>query len=602
MASEFDITGIPIEGEQQQQQPTMDMSKSVLSPEYRARDPFGAQELGGAIGGVTGSFFGPVGSAVGAGLGGAAGETYEQLSKDEPFSIARVGSAGLEEALWDAGGNLVVKGLGKTLRFGSDILGFTKKDIPDANRAAQAFLEKQGSSLPMSARTGSGLDAALEGVVQTPATFDIFKRKEQEIYNALQAGQKDVLKQFTVSPEFEQALRSGSSAQQASGEVLQNFMKGGEQALSNAVDPIYKEIFKDKQSRVSMFSVKQWADKLLSDPSALTAGQRSILNEMKTLPPQVDVELLHKMRSRWLAENRDKYSSLGTEKDSRAAGTISDIIKQFDNAMDFSATKTLDPKTLERYKQVTKTYREGIQGLNTDAVMEAMSKNPEKVGTYLFASGNETPIKELYKSVSAASTLTKKPSSEILNALRVGYLDGLTHTPENMLKFAKDIEQNKNMKNTFDVLFGGTPQKEAILAMNEAAKKGLIEAAKQPGLNMRTTSATLGLAGAAATLGTGYVFFLNPEDQSKALDVLGSTAIAGGGLILSQRQLAKIMLDPKGAKAIKWLSVAKEKALSPTFLTKTVFEPIYNALQVSPEQTISGITNYYDVSNLPIKE
>lgn len=597
MASEYDITDLPVEG----QEPKMDMSKSVLSPEYRARDPFGLQEVGGAIGGVAGSFLGPVGSTVGAGLGGAVGEAAEQYTKDEPFSLSRVGAAGFEEAAWDAGGNLVMKGLGKTLRFGSDLLGFTKKEIPDANKAAQAFLEKQGSSLPLAARTGSGLDATLEGLVQTPATADIFARKEKEIYNALQSGQKDVLKQFPVSAEFEQALRSGSSAQMASGQVLQQFMKDGEQALSKSVDPIYKEIFGDKQSRVSMFDVKQWAQKQLSDPAALTAGQRSILKEMQTLPPQVDVELLHKMRSRWLAENRDKYASIGSEKDSRASATISEIVKKFDEAMDFSATKTLDPKTLARYKQVTDTYRAGIQGLNTEAVMQAMAKNPEEVGAYLFASGNETPIKDLYKSIAAAGTLAKKPSSEVINALRVGYLDALTHTPENMLKFATEVEQNKAMKNTFNILFGGTPQKEAIEAMNEAAKKGLIEPSRQPGLNMRTAGAITGLAAGAVGLGTGYVFLLNPEDQNKAIDALGATLVSGGGLLLSQRQLAKVMLDPKGARAIKYLSGASKKALSPTVLTKVVFEPIYNALNVPSEQSIEGIVNYYDVSNLPVK-
>lgn len=42
----------------------------------------------------------------------------------------------------------------------------------------------------MSARTGRGFDAAIEGLVQTPVTFDIFKRKQLEISDALQRGQR----------------------------------------------------------------------------------------------------------------------------------------------------------------------------------------------------------------------------------------------------------------------------------------------------------------------------------------------------------------------------------------------------------------------------
>ena len=608
MANEFDISNIPVDGQPQvAPKPIEDPGTSVLSPNYRPRSAFGGQQIGGAVVGIPGTMFGPIGSVAGSFVGGAAGEAVEQIAREEPFSLKRVGMAGLEEAAWDAGGNLVFRGLGKTLRFGGDILGFSKKDIPDANKAAQTFLEKHGSSLPSSARTGSNFDATLEGLVNTPATADLFKNKQQEIANALQAGQKDILKKFTTSPEFEQALRSNSSAQKASGEILQNFIKQGEKSLSEAVDPLYTNIFKDIDSRVSMFSVKQWAQKELSDPAALTAGQKSILKELDTLPPQVDVNLIHKLRSRYLAENRDKYSNaLGSEKDSRASTTITQLIDKLDGAMDFAADKafkTLKPETLAEYKKVTKSYREGIQGLQTDAIQQAMSKNPEEVGAFLFASGKETPIAQLYKSVAAAGTLSKKSSKEVLDALRVGYLDALTHTPENMLKFSKDLEQNKAMQNTFNMLFGGTPQKEAIEAMNNAAKLGLITPSREAGLNMATAGAMKSLAGTAALYGSGYIFLLNPEQQQQAKDNLPGVVVTAGGLLLSQRSLAKLLLDPKGAKSLKFVATAKDKLSSPTAFTKLVIEPMNNILNtpMSFEQNPFQIKSEYDISNLPIK-
>ena len=611
MANEFDISDIPVEGQPQiapqVPKPMEDPGTSVLSPNYRPRSAFGGQQLGGAIVGIPGTMLGPVGSAAGSFVGGAAGEAVEQIARDEPFSLKRVGMAGFEEAVWDVGGNLVLKGLGKTLRFGGDILGFSKKDIPDPNKAAQTFLEKHGSSLPASARTGSNFDATLEGLVNTPATADLFKNKQQEIATALQAGQKDILKKFTTSPEFEQALRSNSSAQKASGEILQNFIKEGEKSLSEAVDPLYTDIFKDIDSRVSMFGVKQWAQKELSDPAALTAGQKSILKELDTLPPQVDVNLIHKLRSRYLAENRDKYSNaLGSEKDSRASKTITQLIDKLDGAMDFAADqafKTLKPETLAEYKRVTKSYREGIQGLQTDAIQQAMSKNPEEVGAFLFASGKETPIAQLYKSVAAAGTLSKKSSKEVLDALRVGYLDALTHTPENMLKFSKDLEQNKAMQNTFNMLFGGTPQKEAIEAMNSAAKLGLIAPSREAGLNMATAGAMKSLAGTAALYGSGYIFLLNPEQQQQAKDNLPGVLVTAGGILLSQRSLAKLLLDPKGAKSLKYVATAKDRLSSPTAFTKLVIEPMNNILNtpMSFEQNPFQIKSEYDISNLPVK-
>lgn len=609
---EFDISDIPVEGEQPKLGQNYDMSKSVLSPDYRPRDPLGAQEIGGLIGSIGGGAAGgvlggppgaAVGSAAGAGVGGALGEAYEQLTRGETTSPSRIGMAGFEEAAWDVGGNLVLKGAGKTLRFATDKLGFTSKDIPDANAAAQAFLQKYGSSLPESARTGNQMDAALEGLVFTPATYDIFKAKQAEIRDALQTGSKDVLKSFANSPEFEQALRSGSSAQKASGEVLQNFIKQGHQALSDSVKPIYNEIFKDTQSRVSTFPIKSWATKELANPAALTAGQRGILSELKNLPPNVDFQTLHDVRSRWLAENRDKFaSSTSSNKDSRASQTISDLVSKIDNAMDISASSTLSGKTLEEYRKVTKTYRDGIQGLQTDAITKAMTMNPEDVGGYLFAAGSETPIKDLYKSVAAAQTLTKAPPTQIINALRFGYLDAMINTPENMLKFAKDLEQNRNMQNTFNVLFGGTPQKGAIEAMNEAAKLGLVETKAMPGLNYRTAGVALNVAGPAAALGTGYYFFLSPEQQQQVRDNFGEAATAGGAFILSQRKLAKVMLDPQGAKAIKYLSTAKEKLSSPSAFTKLVVEPIQNILGGGDRQDLFPPTKgEFDITGIPVQ-
>ena len=617
MANEFDISGIPVEGQQAAPtpKPMEDPGTSVLSPNYRPRDAFAGQQMGGAVGGIGGSFLGPVGSAAGSFVGGAAGELTEQVARDEPISITRAAMAGLEEAAWDVGGNLVIKGLGKTLRFGSDMLGFSKKDIPDANKAAQTFLEKQGSSLPASARTGSNLDATLEGLVNTPATSDLFKNKQQEIALALQSGQKDVLKKFSTSPEFEQALRSGSSAQVASGEVFQNFIKEGEKALSESVDPIYTRIFSAAPKsnllevntggapQVNMFSIKSWANKELMNPAELTAGQRSILNEMKALPPTVDFFTLHKMRSRWLAENRDKYASMGSEKDSRASGTISGVIKQFDDALDFSAGRTLPPELLKEYRTVTKSYRDSIQSLQSDTIQQAIAKRPEEVGAYLFANGNETTIKDVYKAMATAGNLNKKSSEQVMNALRVGYLDALTSTPENMLKFSKDLEQNKAMQNTFNVLFGGTPQKEAIEAMNNAAKLGLVAPAKEAGLNMATAGAMKNLVGAAAVYGSGYIILLNPEQQQQAKDNLPGVLVTAGGILLSQRNLAKMLLDPKGAKSLKFMATAKDKLSSPTAFTKLVVEPMNNILNtpMSFEQNPFQIKSEYDISNLPIK-
>lgn len=615
MAGLFDVSDIAVVEDEkalQQKQTDKEFSKSVLSPDYRApRGALGAQEIGGMAGaiggGMLGAFGGPVGaiagSVAGAGLGGAAGEMLEQAVRQEPLSASLVGKAGLEEAAWDLGGNLVLKGAGKVLRFGADKLGFSQKDAPDANKAAERFLDEQGSSLPLSARTGSNVLSVLDRLSYTPVTYGIFNQKQKEITEALQSGSKDILASLVRSPEFEQALRSNTSSQYASGEILQNFIKQGQDALGKLVKPEYDKIFSDKKSTISTFGLNSWAGAQLTRPASLTAGQRSILSEINRLPPNVDMQYMHDIRSRWLAENRDKYASAtATEKDSRASKTISTLIEKIDSAMDTSAKSTLNPETYKNYLKVTNTYREGVQGLQSDAITQALTLNPEQVGGYLFKTGNETPIKDLYQSIAAAGTLAKKPSNQIIDALRYGYLEAMVNTPENMLKFANDLEQNKAMKNTYDRLFSGTPQDNAIKAMNNGARLGLVDVKGLPISTYQTVRAGAGVLAPAAAIASGYYFALTPEQQNNMKDNLGSAAIAAGGLMISQRSLAKILQDPKGARAITFLSTAKEKLTSPSAFTKIVVEPIANILGAeSNTDFLKPSAGEFDVSDIPIR-
>jgi hypothetical protein len=445
--------------------------------------------------------------------------------------------------------------------------------------------------------------SVLDRLSYTPVTYGIFNQKQKEITEALQSGSKDILASLVKSPEFEQALRSNTSSQYASGEILQNFIKQGQDSLGKLVKPEYDKIFSDKKSSISTFGLNSWAGAQLTRPASLTAGQRSILSEINRLPPNVDMQYMHDIRSRWLAENRDKYASAtATEKDSRASKTISTLIEKIDSAMDTSAKSTLNPETYKNYLKVTNTYREGVQGLQSDAITQALTLNPEQVGGYLFKTGNETPIKDLYQSIAAAGTLAKKPSNQIIDALRYGYLEAMVNTPENMLKFANDLEQNKAMKNTYDRLFSGTPQDNAIKAMNNGARLGLVDVKGLPISTYQTVRAGAGVLAPAAAIASGYYFALTPEQQNNMKDNLGSAAIAAGGLMISQRSLAKILQDPKGARAITFLSTAKEKLTSPSAFTKIVVEPIVNILGAeSNTDFLKPSAGEFDVSDIPIR-
>ena len=110
------------------------------------------------------------------------------------------------------------------------------------------------------------------------------------------------------------------------------------------------------------------------------------------------------------------------------------------------------------------------------------------------------------------------------------------------------------------------------------------------------------MAGPLAALGSGYAFLLTPEQQQRIKDNLGEAAVAGGAFILSQRKLAKVMLDPQGARAIKYLSSAKDKLTTPSAFTKLVAEPLTNILSGSERSDMFAPTKgEFDITGIPVE-
>jgi hypothetical protein len=89
MADEYDVSAIPF-AEEKPQQPALDMSKSVMSPDYRSRTAFGAQELGG--GQVAQTLAGLGGGLAGAGLVrpkaiGLSTQQLQNANRDETLKL-----------------------------------------------------------------------------------------------------------------------------------------------------------------------------------------------------------------------------------------------------------------------------------------------------------------------------------------------------------------------------------------------------------------------------------------------------------------------------------------------------------------------------------
>jgi len=150
-------------------------------------------------------------------------------------------------------------------------------------------------------------------------------------------------------------------------------------------------------------------------------------------------------------------------------------------------------------------------------------------------------------------------------------------------------------------LMANTPQDKAIKDMLSAAKLGNVGFKTSAGLQMQAATAIRRAAVPAVTIGAGYYFTLTPEQQEKVRENLGNAAIVGGTLVLSQRQVAKAVLDPKGAKAISLLSKAKDSVISPTGFTKLAVEPLVNVFTAEQMPGAKVQQDQFDTSTFTFK-
>jgi hypothetical protein len=589
MAQGF-ITLEELEGGAQPSAPSgTDMTKSVMSPEYKAQQESLLPELLGLGGGLlsltpAGRFIGAGGpvvealasrapalrpflpSLIGSSVGTAVGTGLEQSLGGE-FVPSQFAKNLAENAAWDVGGNLVFRVGGQAIQIGKEALqglGIGKNNIPDAQIAAQRFLSQ--SSQPQATLTRAQLletpgSIAAERLARGGTGATIFGAQEQAVKKAVEEGKRNFFNKLDTDPEFNAVLGQGRSADYAAGTAFTNAINRAFTSLKEQVDPFYQTLGQQgKNVPVDFSSIQKVAQQELDAASAISSTGRAgsalseeVAKELKNIADikgTIDFAQAHQYRSNLLSRIRELEQS--EVRPTNLIRILKSTVKQLEDKMDEGA-KLFDPTLKKEYDKISQLYKEGVSELYPQTVTKALQKNPERVGEHLFRVGNETEILDTIKAARRIETLTANTanpikSDQILNSLRYGYLDGVLSTFESTAKLATDLD-NPKFARSFNALFPDKNQQEVLRGMANAAKT--IQKAEAPvaGLPSRTVGTGVQFA-SLATGGTAAYLSLTPDQQEKLKDNVPASLITGGIILFTPRIMAKAMTDPAAVSAL----------------------------------------------------
>ena len=566
----------------------------------RAGQPVGGARTGAALGSAA------VSSMLGAGFGGAGGEAVRQAITDSP-DFGKVAKAGLEQASYDAAGNLIFSAAGKAYRIGKEAL--TSKfgaNIPDqAIFAADRLLKEEGAfGLTPYQSTKGTMSGISESIARGSFTGKpVMMAAEEKTKKALVSAKNKILDD--ISTNIYDSV--------ATGESFANAINAGDEALKNTVRPFYDNLSKSTGAVVDMVPIQNKANQLLNQSEksgnlTLTDTERSFLTKLSSAPEGIDFATAHDVLSTFKKTQRDLKA--GDKPDSALYARISDFVSSLQTQMDSSFAKTGgkpaslqfegklaedNTKTLaEQYQLYSNLYKEGVNDLYSETTSKLLRKDPEYVGKNIYASGNVTSFKDVQKALNRAKQLD--PNLDVnstINSVRRGYVENLLKSENSFANIGEKIKNDEALRRTFETVL--TTQQQANV--NRLLKAAELSAVKPP------TEAPLFLASqqaqAVTGLGSTALLLLSSDAQKVAADNPYSTVALAGSILLGPRFIAKAITNPEATNAALALLKQQQQGLPITqnlFLKTTkIFEKAGITAEdltqpESPKQAPFGLT------------
>ena len=520
----------------------------------------------------------------------------------------------IENALFDVGGNLLFNFVGKGIKITKEQLdkaGITKglfeTEEGAARKAAQEWLSSREGTLTRGQLTGNLGTQSTEGTLKFVSGGEAFAEQQKGVRKALTQGVNEVKDTLEKSDAFQMALKQGDPTQMTIGDRWKDAIAAADTAMKSKYRPVYEQMEQQGDGLlVDMTPLKKAAkdelDRLNKNNMMSSAAndKREVLKQILAQEDKITFSTAHDLRSDFLASARD------ATKEGQATNTLEAWYKKYAqglrNRMDDIAVITFGsqeqkdlarklglgggidqpaglrekqfmehnidsleklnlPTTqanrannelLRNYFNAQNSYKNAMEGFYSGTMQTMLKSEPEEVGKYLFNTEYPSRLRAVANAVvEMEKYLPKEQSKGLLGELQYGYLKKMFGTPDGVLTFSKNL-QDETFKEGFDYLFRDATTKKQLLDIANAAKYGLEETPGSTILRSKMIGAAAG-AGATALAGGGAYLAFPEEVQNNLLPTIATL----GALYLTPKLLSRALTNKAEMDALAMLAKAQ---------------------------------------------
>ena len=405
------------------------------------------------------------------GAGGASGGEYlRQRLTGEQIDPDKIAQAGIENLMFDVGGNVLFKYGGKLItvpytqvrkmlnkNYGDPVEG----SVDEAAVVAQKWLQERDPKATLTKYQAQPTmsNALQEGIARASVlSGGALKNVDQR--------QIDV-----ISNELNKLTSNANITREEFGSQFKSIIDAGEEALQAWAGPRYTAIDNLGYGiKVNLKGVKGEAKvrlKDLQDIASYPEKQSFIQQQILAIPSD----------SLTFSQARAKLSDLkafqrSLESTDPRQELVGNTITQIENAMDASA-KQGGTEVYNFYRKVNEEYKQMSKSLRGDIIVDAMSKNPERVGEYLFRNGNVTEIKEAYgalKNIVDKNANLTQDVVQMVETFQDSYLRSLFGSIKDESTLKQALKYADEQKETLEAVLSGATQFKGVKGKTAAVQ------------------------------------------------------------------------------------------------------------------------------------
>jgi hypothetical protein len=503
-------------------------------------------------------------SLIGSTFGTAAGTLLEPALTGKEYLTSefakQFASNIVENAVWDVGGNLAFTVAGKSFKVSKDAFSKDASQTVNPRQAVQEWLSNRGATLTRAQLTKQPTDRALEEMAKGGFAGETFRLQQAKVEKAINLGMQEVKETLQTSPSFKLALASDEPFTRAAGENFKELIDIARVEFKDRYRPFYQSLTSDSGVYVDLRPVKAAAQKELdqlakSKFAGASADRKAVLDDILKQDDLVEFGVAHDLRSGFSASANDlkQPGKTTTTKEAAYSKYAAEVEKSMDNAFNKSGAAKSSKDLVAEYNRIKARYKEGMNGLYNETILEAMSQSPSKVGAYLADLSESQKFTDLFKAISVVDEYAKVPGKEgaqLFNDIKYSFLEKNLSTPEKAAQFARNLAEDKDLNSSFYKLFRS--EAPALKQVLSAADIGL-ESGGSGATYLRNRLVGGGLAGLAGGIG----YFALPSEMSERLqNNLPEVALTAGLFILTPKLIARSATNPQAMNALAGLEKA----------------------------------------------